>query len=240
MKRTHKKRKYRINKVRLIEFILINLVIISLTVWGLKFIVTNVYEMITNHDELATSNTIGIVEKNEDMLITTYANEINDSNVSDNINVETINYNKKPKGLDDEYYKYMIKISKDEKIPLEVILAIVTVENPNYDIYAYNVNYNDSIDMGLCQINSEYVDYFAKTYNINDLNPYNPEHAITFVARHMKYLSDYAKDIYNLSEEDSYLFAAGAYNRGLGNEIAYRNMYAYKESFKYHYDKFLN
>ena len=237
MKRTIKRRKYRINKVRLIEFILINLVIISLITWGSCFIVTKVYDMVTDHDESAIITTIGNIEINEDVVMTTHAEEVN-NNVE--LEVNHIDYDKKPEGLDKEYYKYMVEISKDENIPLEVILAIVTVENPEYNINAYNVNYNDTVDMGLCQINSDYVDYFAKTYDIDNLDPYNPKHAITFVARHMKYLSEYAKDNYNLSEEDSYLFAAGAYNRGIGNEITYRNMYTYKENFKHYYNEFLN
>ena len=55
----------------------------------------------------------------------------------------------------------------------------------------------------------------------------------------MKYLSDYGIENYNLSDEDSYIFAAGAYNRGLGNECKYRNMYDYKEKFINNYKSFI-
>ena len=55
----------------------------------------------------------------------------------------------------------------------------------------------------------------------------------------MKYLSNYGIEKYGLSEKDSYIFAAGAYNRGLTNECKHRNMYSYKEKFLSNYEKFV-
>ena len=154
--------------------------------------------------------------------------------------IEKINtYDKKPQGLENIYYDYIIEISNNEKVPLEIILAIITTENITYNADACYKNSNGTTDMGLCQINSAYVDYFAKTYNIENFDPFNEKHAITFVARHMKYLSDYGKIHFNLSEIDSYIFAAGAYNRGLSNECKYRNMYEYKEKFLMNYNNLI-
>ena len=141
--------------------------------------------------------------------------------------------------MSDEYYNYVVQAAKDNNIPITVILAIMTTENESYDPYAKSKNDNDTYDMGLCQVNSNYYEEFGKKYNIDNFNPYDPKQAIEFIAKHMKYLSDYGIENYNLSDEDSYIFAAGAYNRGLGNECKYRNMYDYKEKFINNYKSFI-
>ena len=152
---------------------------------------------------------------------------------------EYIEFSNKPINMSDEYYNYVVQAAKDNNIPITVILAIMTTENESYDPYAKSKNDNDTYDMGLCQVNSNYYEEFGKKYNIDNFNPYDPKQAIEFIAKHMKYLSEYGIENYNLSDEDSYIFAAGAYNRGLSNECKYRNMYDYKEKFINNYKTFL-
>ena len=164
-----------------------------------------------------------------------YVIEIDDENNEP----EYIEFSNKPINMSDEYYNYVVQAAKDNNIPITVILAIMTTENESYDPYAKSKNDNDTYDMGLCQVNSNYYEEFGKKYNIDNFNPYDPKQAIEFIAKHMKYLSDYGIENYNLSDEDSYIFAAGAYNRGLGNECKYRNMYDYKEKFINNYKTFL-
>ena len=164
-----------------------------------------------------------------------YVIEINDESNEP----EYIEFSNKPINMSDEYYNYVVQAAKDNNIPITVILAIMTTENESYDPYAKSKNDNDTYDMGLCQVNSNYYEEFGKKYNIDNFNPYDPKQAIEFIAKHMKYLSDYGIENYNLSDEDSYIFAAGAYNRGLGNECKYRNMYDYKEKFINNYKSFI-
>lgn len=233
-----KRRKYRINKVKFARFIIISLAFIALMVWLFSLMINAIYNMVFKHDETANVNNVTNIDVVEVIPVSSqvYASDCITCEIEE---TNKIDYSKKPEGLEDTYYKHVIEISDEENVPSEVILAIMTTENELYDVNATCKNSNGTIDMGLCQINSSYVDYFADTYDIENLDPYNAEDAITFVARHMKYLSNYAKDKYDLSEKDSYIFAAGAYNRGLGNECKYRNMYEYKEKFIKNYEKFI-
>ena len=233
-----RKRRYRINKLKFIRFIIVSIIFLTLIIWLCSLLINAIYSIVHNHDKTISVDNITTIEYSEIIPIST---EVHASK-ADTYDIEEINiidYNKKPNGLKDIYYEYIIEISNIEHIPFEVILAIITTENETYDENAHYENTNGTIDMGLCQINSSYVEYFADKYDIENLDPYNVKDAITFVARHMKYLSDYAKEHYNLNDKDSYIFAAGAYNRGLGNECKYRNMYEYKEKFLINYEKFI-
>lgn len=223
-----KKIKIRIHKLKFARFILICALF--------TYLMIQLGSALTNNKEITVK--IEVIDNDS---IETCAN-VNNSSIStiDETPIEKINtYDKKPQGLENIYYDYIIEISNNEKVPLEIILAIITTENITYNADACYKNSNGTTDMGLCQINSAYVDYFAKTYNIENFDPFNEKHAITFVARHMKYLSDYGKIHFNLSEIDSYIFAAGAYNRGLSNECKYRNMYEYKEKFLMNYNNLI-
>lgn len=233
-----KRRRYRINKMKFARFIIISLAFITLIIWLFSLLISAICNTVFKHDETANIENITNIEAVDVIPITSqaYASESVTYTIEENI---IIDYNKKPDGLKTDYYEQVIEISNNEDVPPEVILAIMTTENESYDANASYKNSNGTVDMGLCQINSSYVDYFADTYNIDNLDPYNVKDAITFVARHMKYLSNYAKDKYDLSEKDSYIFAAGAYNRGLSNECKYRNMYEYKEKFITNYEKFI-
>ena len=240
MKSVTRKRKYKIiNKFKFMRFIICSLICLSLLIWLFVSLISATCQMVFRHDELATIDNITNVEIVEVIPVTNnvYAAESIEP-IIEEVN-HTTDYSNKPDTLKEEYYDIIVNISKEENVPLEVILAIITTENVTYNINATYKNTNGTVDMGLCQINSSYVEYFAKVYNIENLDPYNVSDAVTFVARHMKYLSDYGKTHYNLSDSDSYIFAAGAYNRGLGGECKYRNMYDYKEKFINNYNKFI-
>lgn len=234
---TYKRRKrYRINKFKFIRGIICLLVLILLIGWLVISFVSTIYNMVINHDTTATVEDIGYVEVYDVINLST---DVKADSYDEDYKYDVIDYSKKPEGLSSEYYDIIVSISNEEKIPLEVILGIITTENETYDVNSKCYNDNGTVDMGLCQINSAYVDYFADTYEINNLDPYDVKDAVTFVARHMNYLSEYGQNHYDLSKEDSYIFAAGAYNRGLGNECKYRNMYYYKERFINNCSKFI-
>ena len=146
----------------------------------------------------------------------------------------------KPDNMPIEYYELIIYYSNEFDVDPIAIMSLITVENELYNSNASYTNTDGSIDMGLCQINSKYYKEFGKKYNIDNFDPYNPEHAINFMVNHIKYLSNYGKNNCYLNDHDSYLFAAGAYNRGIGNELKYRNMYTYKEKFEKYYNQFSN
>lgn len=144
----------------------------------------------------------------------------------------------KPNNMKESTFNIIYNICNQENVPIECILSIITVENELYNENEIYKNKDGSTDIGLCQINSKYINYFADKYNINNLNPLNVSDSVLFLTRHFKYLTECAnnKGLYGL---DSYMFAAGAYNRGLSNEIKYGNMYDYKEKFINSYNKFI-
>lgn len=197
------------------------------------------------HMTITIVNNIESNISNEDENVSIQIKELDDT-ISENVvyasdsNIEFVNTIYKPNNMPDEYFNLIIYYSNIYDVDTISILSLITVENELYDCNASYTNTDGSIDMGLCQINSKYYKEFGDKYNINNFDPYNPEHAIKFMVNHIKYLSDYGKQNYNLNDYDSYLFAAGAYNRGIGNEIKYRNMYEYKEKFDSYYKIFSN
>lgn len=222
---TKRKRLRLVNKFKFIRALIILLILIILFIKLICGFVNHIIN-VSNENEL-------IINYEND----TYGYVIEFDN--ENEEPEYIEFSNKPMNMSDEYYDYVVQAAKDNNIPISVILATMTTENESYDPYAKSKNTNGTYDMGLCQVNSNYYKEFGKIYDIDNFDPYNPQQAIEFIAKHMKYLSDYGIEKYNLSDEDSYIFAAGAYNRGLGNECKYRNMYDYKEKFINNYKSFI-
>lgn len=212
-----------INKRKFIRFIIITFIVISMFLY---YLFNNLYFNKYKHNQ-SISN--AICNNSEDTLI----------NVSNLHNENKNNINIKPENMSSEYYSYVVQAAVNNDIPINVILAIMTTENEFYDTYSKCNNSDGSYDMGLSQVNSKYYKYYGNFYKINNFDPYNPEQAIEFIAKHMKYLSEFGINNYGLSKDDSYIFAAGAYNRGLENECKYRNMYYYKEKFLNNYVLFL-
>lgn len=208
-----------INKLKFIRFISI-IIIIAGIFYYLIFDKPNYNQTI---DNIMYNNT-------NDALIN--VSNLHNENKEDNINI-------KPENMSSEYYSYVVQAANDNDIPISVILATMTTENEFYDTCLKCDNLNGSYDMGLSQVNSKYYKYYGNFYKINNFNPYDPKQAIEFIAKHMKYLSEFGINNYDLSKDDSYIFAAGAYNRGLDNECKYRNMYYYKEKFLNNYVLFL-
>ena len=153
-------------------------------------------------------------------------------------NSQSINY--KPDAMPEEYYNYAVEYANKNNISLVAILTILTIENKTYNPNAQHHNTNGTVDMGLCQVNSMYYQAESSKYGMVNFDPYDPKQSIEFLSHHFKYLCDYANNNYGLTGEEMYLFAAGAYNRGLGGEIKYRNMYQYKERFLNTYNQILN
>lgn len=228
---TYKKRRRRINYKRFIPAMLILTLINVLIIKGIIGLFGIVYSsVVRNEYEQTISNEI--IEND------TY-------NESDQIAIdlyyeEKSIYSIQPSNMCDEYFEYIVDSSKRNNIPVEVILATLTTENEVYNPNAKSKNLDGTYDMGLCQVNSAYYIEFGKQYNIDNFDPYNPQHAIEFIAKHMGHLISVAEEDFNLYNEDAYLFAAGAYNRGIGNEVKYRNMYEYKEKFINYYHDFIN
>ncbi len=222
---TRKKKLRIINKFKFIRSLIILFILIFLIIKIICLFISHAIN-ISNENE----SIINCENENYNYIIE-FDNENNEP--------EYIEFSNKPINMSDEYYDYVVQAAKDNNIPISVILATMTTENELYDPYAKSKNTNGTYDMGLCQVNSNYYEEFGKIYNIDNFDPYNPEQAIEFIAKHMKYLSNYGVENFGLNDEDSYIFAAGAYNRGLGNECKYRNMYDYKEKFINNYKSFI-
>jgi len=103
-----------------------------------------------------------------------------------------------------EYRNFILKYSKQYKLPPRLLNNILGHES-GFNPQAINYNRNGSMDVGIAQINSKYLEYYQSVF-IKDLNPWDVESSIHFCAKYLGYL---------ISHSDSYESAIIAYNRGL-------------------------
>lgn len=93
-----------------------------------------------------------------------------------------------------------------------VFLALLKNENPTLNCFAVNKNNNDSFDLGLCQLNSNFLeDFIFKYWDENlygEFNVFNWQHNSIIAIKHFKTL---------LKNTDTVEKAVMAYNCGLGN-----------------------
>lgn len=216
------KRKYVIRRRILI---LIIFIILLTLIYSTICLVHNCYKYFSNKDEQMVP-AITVVHANDNSEFEYTNEEISYKNI-------------KPDTMTDSLFDIIYNTSNDENVPIECILSIITIENEFYNESECYVNTDGSKDIGLCQVNSKYIDYFGEKYNISNFNPLNVNDSVTFLARHFKYLTQCANNegLYGI---DAYLFAAGAYNRGLTNETKYQNMYSYKHKFLDTYNGFIS
>ena len=216
------KRKYVIRR-RILTLIMF--IILLILIYSTIYLFHNYYEYFSNKDEQMVPATITL--------------QVTDNDEFKHTNKEISYKNIKPNNMTDSLFDMIYNISNNENVPIECMLSIISIENESYNESKCYVNTDGSEDIGLCQVNSNYIDYFGKKYNIPNFNPLNVNDSIIFLARHFKYLTQYAnkEGLYGI---DAYLFAAGAYNRGLTNETKYQNMYSYKYKFLDTYNDFIN
>ena len=226
----NKKYKRKINWKRFIGCLIILFCIIyTITSLGYKCIIA-ISKMVT-----VDAKDVEFIQ--EDNVIQTNIN-LNDSNnksLNNEIEIanEVIVEEKelvKPDNMPNEYFEYAKEIANKENAPLDLMIAILLTENETFDSdIIYGPNDDGSYDIGLCQVNSKYIDSFAKQYDIENFDPNNVYQSLEFLAKHINYLKEIGINEYNVSKDEIYMFVAGSYNRGLSNEIKYQNMYHYKE-----------
>lgn len=106
---------------------------------------------------------------------------------------------------------YICGLSSELDINPDLIVAILMVENPDFDPEAINRrNANGTIDVGLFQLNDKYLWTTFKTnywFDNIELDPFNWKHNAYIALHHIKYLQD------KLKIEDDVILA---YNGGEG------------------------
>lgn len=117
----------------------------------------------------------------------------------------------KYKFLETQYANYIIKLADELKIDSDLVVAILMVENPEFDPVVTHRNDNGTNDLGLFQINDRYCySVFVKAYWDMDIdfNPYNWKHNTFLAMHHIEYL------LRTLKVQDD---AIMAYNCGMGS-----------------------
>ena len=110
----------------------------------------------------------------------------------------------------EELAKEIIKIANAEGVPPKIAVAMVSLES-EWKATAYHKNEKDgSVDRGLCQLNSKYLNDFVKSYwdSKEKFNVLDPEDNATVAFRHLKWL---------FSKTNDWRKAVMAYNGGLGS-----------------------
>jgi len=95
-------------------------------------------------------------------------------------------------GADENLVRKIADLAVKEKIPKDIALALVGLES-EWDPDAHHKNENGTIDKGLCQLNSKYVDDFIKSHWKSDkpFNINNPIDNATIAFRHLHGLYSY-------------------------------------------------
>lgn len=91
---------------------------------------------------------------------------------------------------------YICSLSDELEIDSDLVVAILMVENPEFNAEAVHRNINGTIDCGLFQLNDRYIwTSFKDAYwfdNI-ELNPFNWKHSSFLAIHHIAYLTKKAK-----------------------------------------------
>jgi len=88
-----------------------------------------------------------------------------------------------------EYKAVIDKAIRGMGIPIEIIAAILQRESHFSPEAQSPIRENGHRDMGICQFNSQYIDWYSERYNGGVIfDPMNPEEAIPIMAQHIKWL----------------------------------------------------
>jgi len=90
--------------------------------------------------------------------------------------------------IPEEYIDFIQILCYDYGVPVEIVAAIGTVEsNWNYKAIGYN---KDSSDIGVFQLNSNYIEYFEDSFwgKPDTFDPYNPYHNIEVAIKYLRWL----------------------------------------------------
>jgi hypothetical protein len=78
---------------------------------------------------------------------------------------------------------------RETGIPIEIIAAILKNESHFSPDAQSPIRENGHRDMGICQFNSQYIEWYSERYNSGVVfDPMNPAEAIPVMARHIKWL----------------------------------------------------
>jgi hypothetical protein len=98
-----------------------------------------------------------------------------------------------------EYRAVIDSAIKETGIPIEVVAAILQRESQFYPDAQSPTRENGHRDMGICQFNSQYIEWYSDQYNGGVVfDPMNPAEAIPVMARHVQWLYeryDYWPDV---------------------------------------------
>lgn len=91
--------------------------------------------------------------------------------------------------IPDSSHRELTSLCEETGIPLDILFRLIDSESA-WNPSARNVNADGSEDIGLGQLNSAYLSYYASMFGDGDLDPYCPEQNITITARYMVHLYD--------------------------------------------------
>jgi len=88
-----------------------------------------------------------------------------------------------------EYKTIIDKAATETEIPIEIISAILQRESRFSPGAQSPIRENGHRDMGICQFNSQYINWYSERYNGGVVfDPMDAEKAIPVMARHIKWL----------------------------------------------------
>lgn len=155
--------------------------------------------------------------------------EIDSSTYCDDTVIEDSITHMRPEKLPESLFQVVISECEANNIPVNVVLAVMKTETQDFNTKAVNYNSNGTYDSGIMQINSSNIPGFAKRYNCPEFAT-NPHDAVANITVGVRYLAENYNVYLEHYEGDTLktlLATAGAYNRGVGNQNKYKNIYEY-------------
>jgi soluble lytic murein transglycosylase-like protein len=111
------------------------------------------------------------------------------------------------KKLNKNYLTFIEALSFQYQVPMIYVLKLIEKES-NWNSKTIGYNENGTYDVGLVQVNSQYIEYFQQKYG--DFDPNNDYDAIEFCFKHLSFL---------FKQTNNWRQAIAAYNAGLSRVL---------------------
>ena len=230
----YKGRRYIVKLYRLIPIIII-IALFIVTALSMRFIVIQTDNSVKS-DKLEP--TIEVNTSDRDKTYTQPVAEVTSVEPSEEIKPQVM----KPDELPQHLYDLVISECAANDIPAEFVLAIMKTETQSFNTDAVNYNTNGTYDSGIMQINSSNISWMADKFNCPEFanNPKDATANITVGIRYLASIYTAYKQHYGNDMTKCILATAGAYNRGVGNQNKYKNIYQYNARVFAHYCNIVN
>lgn len=126
-----------------------------------------------------------------------------------------------------EIQQYLKERCEELELDYYLILGLIQQES-RFNVRAEGRNNNGTVDRGLMQLNSQYIDWFAEKAGVQP-EPFNPYDNIDMGTWYFRHITDYWER-QGLEGQELMSAVLGSYNRGIGGYRMYGGNRDYKRN----------